>query len=130
MKSIAHVGASIQDLILIKKSFEYATQSGRPGQDWDGRVIIQSDKGSFVYCTGGKEFTYSDGCSDIWTGGKTPNGSKWRTIYTFENVITITVPEMLDLICDINQTLTGKGGKTYKPKRNQGINYIDIFGLK
>ena len=130
MKSIGLVGASIQDLILIKKSREYATQAGSPTKDWDGRAIIQSDKGSFVLCVGGKAFTYSDKCSNTWTNGRTPNGTKWNVIYTFEDVITINVPEIAGLISDINSTRTNKNGHAYKPKRMQGINYIDIFGIK
>ena len=130
MKSIGLVGASIQDLILIKKSREYATRCGRPKEDWDGRAIIQSDKGSFVLCVGGKAFIYSDKCSDNWTSGKTPNGTKWNVIFTFEDVITINVPEIAGLISDINVTDTNKNGHPYKPNRNQCINYIDIFGIK
>jgi hypothetical protein len=126
MKSIALVGAPNTDLALILKSKEYATQAGKPGQANDGRVVIQAENGKFVICTGLKSYKYEDGCSEYWTSGKTPKGTKWNVIYTFESVTLYTVPDVLDLISDINAT--NDNGR--KVNRNQGVNYIELFGIK
>ena len=134
MKSIALVKAPNEDLAIIKESKEYATVTGRPGKDWDGRVIIECENGTFALGTGGKAYTYEDGVSKYWTDGVNPNKTNWNVIFTFETITIFdnieTAPSILDLISDINETGTNVNGHPYKPNRNQCNNYIDIFGIK
>ena len=133
MKSIALVKAPNEDLAIIKESKEYATVTGRPGKDWDGRVIIECENGTFALGTGGKAYTYEDGVSKYWKNGVNPNGTNWNVIFTFETITIFdnieTAPSILDLISDINETGTNVNGQPYKPNRNQCNNYINIFGI-
>jgi hypothetical protein len=133
MKSIALVKAPNEDLAIIKESKEYATVTGRPGKDWDGRVIIECENGTFALGTGGKAYMYEDGVSKYWKNGVNPNGTNWNVIFTFETITIFdnieTAPSILDLISDINETGTNVNGQPYKPNRNQCNNYINIFGI-
>lgn len=133
MKSIALVKAPNEDLAIIKESKEYATVTGRPGKDWDGRVIIECENRTFALGTGGKAYTYEDGVSKYWTKGVNPNKTNWNVIFTFETITIFdnieTAPSILDLISDINETGTNVHGQPYKPNRNKCNNYINIFGI-
>jgi hypothetical protein len=125
-KRVFHVcSADNSDIDNVINSKEYATVSGKPDSDTD-YIAISSKNERVLLCRLDRVVRYESGVSKVWTTGKNPKGTNWKSLYMFTDVIELSNASM-DKISDINKIMVKSNG-VKQPRNFQPTGaYFNIY---